>query len=656
MKLYDNNLIFKADLNDVIIKDTVNIKKSINEFYQLHFSVSSVFETYNDLKSKYIIEIEDDYYVIDNISKSRSNGLIKDITATHIFSELETQYWENDFEVVNPIDWEANKKIILGLFYSYDSNTYKCTETHISSDIFDSDKFIDITGAVNNYMPDTTPQLVLERLLANTDWTVKTSSSFTSTDFYLKRGSIYSNIKNIINTWGGELDLNKRDISIKTKLGVSKSDIFNYSENNIKLSISEYTDTLVNKLYIYGSNGLTIESINGGNKFLTDTASINVYGERVDEIILENITDVDFLKLRCQEELDKVKNPILGINVDVLDLNISDINLGDEIHLNDSDIGENNKTRRVYSISYNPLNRKISNYSLGGLTPNITTIFKKIKKDYKKNDDIIKDVIKNLPNNEGFISRVIDVTEEETLSANNAHLLNAWIQNLFIQRLRTNIWGKNTRNLDLQLLINQGETEAENNYIIIEDQYLKMVTETIDLTQEEALMIENPNPILENMVNVYYTAIGEDEQAYKYYTITKPSTLNNNIPIEDNELYEVKVFKTKLNYLGNPEILNKMEFDFLEGGNNEVRFKLGAGDGTTETSNTFRIFKDVDNVALTYFNSNDEENSIKLNLNNVQVVNSSLPIGGGGLANIYYGTETPNNTIGNDGDIFIKLP
>lgn len=653
MRLLDKNLTEIDDNLDRTLDKNVIINKKINGINTLNLTAYSTFYTqlYNDIVEKNIIEVEGDLYVIDNIREMKENkgAPKKIITASQIVSELKTQYWENTFAVINPIVWQPNERITNGLFYIYNNTFYLCIQSHISEASFDITYFNDVSGVEDNYMPDTTPLSVLNRLLANTSWVVQAGDTFTSTDFYLQKGSLYSNLNNIIKTWGGEFEILGRTISLKTRIGEDKTDEFNSNNNLERLVITKDSSNIINKLYVYGSSGLTLENLTG-QKYVEDTGSITQYGERVGEVIFNTIIDESFLLQRANEELLKKKEPNKTIDTKALRLDGQTFNIGDTIKLVDTDFNENLTDYRIYSISYNPITGKVFDCSLGSTRLSITSILKEIIEDYDEKDSNLNDKIDNIQNDDAIINQVIDVVQYQTINVENAHILNAWISNLYVERGETNSWGRDIRNPDLTGL------EAERNYIIFEDQHLTFITETLDLTVVESLQIPNPNQAVTGLVNVYYTAIGTHQDAYKYYTTTKPSILNPDIDPVDDPLYEVKVYAVK-EVGGVKQSLEKLNFTFTDDGSNNIIITLGAGDGITDLSNRFQMFKGVDYTSLYFYDASgsDLPNGFKLNLSHVEVKNANPPVGGGHVSNVFYGTADPTGAIGEDGDVYFKL-
>lgn len=638
IKLLDKNLTEIAELNNYIDKE-VKLNKSINGIYTLNLTVYPTnISVFNQILPKNIIEVENDYYVIDNISNTKVISARKEITASHIFSELKTKYWENTFSVINPTEWAANARITAGLFYTYLGITYQCTVNHVSTLIFDLTKFNNVSGLNSNYMPNTTPIQVLNKLMAGTGWTVIDEGDiFTATDFNLQKGSVYNNIQNILKTWGGEIKVKKRIISIKTRIGTDKLEELNSLSNVTSLNITEDTSEIINRLYVYGSNGLTIESVNP-EKYVEDAVSIGVYGLRTGEITLSDITDPNFLKQRAVEELSSLRLPKKTIDTTAVKFEET-YNLGDGIVLKDVEFNQDT-LYRIFTISYNPENNKINSINLNRKNISITNILKEVIKKSEEENSKLDDKVDNIASNPQIIQQVIEATQFQVISAESAHIMNAWIANLFVDRLETNTWGRDIRNTS---------ATTDRNFIVIQDQTILLVTQQLNLAETESLLIKNPDQTLSNYVNVYYTAIG-GEQAFKYYTITKPHILNPEIPEANNHLYEVKVYKIVSQAI-------KMGISFNDLGDQEPQVVMGAGDGVTSKSNKLYIVKDTDNVKMYYIDSTgaDKENGFLFTRDYVSVKNSNVPAGGGHVANVFWGTVNPAAGLGQNGDIYFKI-
>lgn len=646
MKLYSKELEFIANIKDSI-DEKVILNKKIGNPSVLSFTLYDLIPEFEDIRHKDIIEVEDDFFIIESIKKTRGLGGKKDVQAVQIQAEFKSLFWENSFSIVNPKPWESGERISIGLFYTNNNKYWQCLESHIAGDSFELSKFRDLTGVESNYMPNTTPHEVLQKLLQGTSWTLLGSDSFTPTDFSIKQASLYENIEDIIKTWGCEIEYKRRTIRAVKNIGENRTEVFSSDVNLERLIIDEDSSNIINKLFVYGSNGLTFEILNN-KQYVENLESIHFYGEREGSIFLSNVKEPNFLLQRGMEELEKVSKLKKIIDTKAIKLSSELYNIGDSIELRDSQYFENS-LYRIYSIIYNPFTNKVFDCNLGTIPNDLSSLFKEVEKNADENKNKLNDKIDNIANDD-IINQVIEVVQYQTISVESAHIMNAWISNLFVERLETNSWGRDIRNPELLGLT--GTTRR--NFISINEQHIHFISEQLNLEETESLKINNPDMTKTDMVQVYYTAIGTDEDAYKYYTITKPSTLNAEIKPEQNHLYEVQVYKT-VEIGGVKQRLNKMSLNFLESGSQEVVLKLGAGNAVTDKSSTFEMFKGENYINMSFYSNSDQPNGFNIKQTHTSVVNSNVPYGGGHIANVYYGTADPDSSLGKNGDIYIQI-
>lgn len=138
--------------------------------------------------------------------------------------------------------------------------------------------------------------------------------------------------------------------------------------------------------------------------------------------------------------------------------------------------------------------------------------------------------MKNLPEVNVEQNVITEVIHNQVINVETAHILNAWIKNLFVEYVETN--------MDARL----DRTTVDRYFIRIEDVNEEMVEQKLDPTQIEDLLIPDPRGN-GNLINVYFTAIGDHKDAYRYFTITNPRDIHKDLTSSEVEAFKVKVKK-----------------------------------------------------------------------------------------------------------------
>ncbi|WP_113671193.1 phage tail protein [Vallitalea guaymasensis] len=206
-------------------------------------------------------------------------------------------------------------------------------------------------GVLDNYKPNVTLSEVVNELLENTPYSLVTTDITQRNDIMLERGGILRNIKKCINTFGGELILDNFKISIVKTFGEDKGILLRYKKNISSIKKSIQSIDVITRLYVYGKDGLTIESVNGGKKYL-DSQYINEYPFiRNNEITYNNITNPNLLLEKGNEYLKEYEKPRIIYRVNVVDLtkldpsNTEKFSLGDTVHVVDKELNIKTKSR-----------------------------------------------------------------------------------------------------------------------------------------------------------------------------------------------------------------------------------------------------------------------------------------------------------------------
>jgi hypothetical protein len=209
---------------------------------------------------------------------------------------------------------------------------------------------------------------------------------------------------------------------------------------------------------------------------------------------------------------------------------------------------------------------------------------------------------------ETFNTTLVEVTKENVVAADMIEATSAFIEDLFVDRLETNLKSiKCTPNIQKnasgRYVWTGGYTipYVANNirpYIKIEGISLKFIEAHLTASGTRDLKINNKQ--------VYYTSIGDAENAYKFFTFTDPKSKYPDLTDEEAAMFKVVVRSSENEY-------EKAEFKFefvSSGGTSTYEPKLIIGTGDA-LGNGKLIYEKALNEAKIYINSRTENGESK---------------------------------------------
>ncbi len=212
-------------------------------------------------------------------------------------------------------------------------------------------ELIDLTVDKFNY-ENKTPEYILTAFLTGTDWNVGTVNLTSPIDLKSdKRITILKALNLLVNECNGELDFSKnRVVDLKTQIGAVTELQLRCDKNCDYIEDQKDTHQLCTRLYCYGKDDLTIESVNEGKAYL-DSSYIDDYQYVKETPIYTNISDVNKLLIYAQAYLAVYETPFLKYKADLANLatiriwQSEIIRLGDTVRVYDEDLNLNVKVR-----------------------------------------------------------------------------------------------------------------------------------------------------------------------------------------------------------------------------------------------------------------------------------------------------------------------
>jgi hypothetical protein len=228
-----------------------------------------------------------------------------------------------------------------------------------------------------------TAAYALYAILYGTGWSVGTADVTGTHDLETDKKSVWQNIKQIKDLWGGILviDSKAKTVSLRDEETYKNYNGFQirYGKNITSVQRKQVND-LITKLYVYGYQNLNIASDNDDKEYLEDYR----YTDKVYEGIITNndITNQRELKNWGIKQLVKMCQPAIKLTTDIIDLreyngySQENFDINDIVDVIDDDLLEEQYQARIIKWTYDyfqPWNCKIE---IGDETPRFEDKFK----------------------------------------------------------------------------------------------------------------------------------------------------------------------------------------------------------------------------------------------------------------------------------------
>lgn len=597
IKIYDAKEIdFSGTHIDDVDVLSANSKQKINGLYSLEFSLPIIYA--QEIQKDRIIEADDQFYRIQRIHKVGNE------------KEIVNVYAEGLFHIDMLDDFSAS------FIYSF-----------------------------------ATVQYVLEQLLGGTKFVVGACDDLGSNSIELENKNKLQVLNEIITIWKGELNIDGLEVSIKSKIGSERGVTFKKGENLKGIEAEEDISNVVTRIRYANKDG----SLTG----TMDSPYLNDYSNVKNQFKEFDADSQAVLDVLAYNYLYENHQPYINYKIDFADLYYTEeyaevkelerVDLGDTV-LIQHDSFEIDIDARILEMERDICERRNTTVVLGNFREDFIGIQISLLERVEKLEKEDKTEV---------INSIVEVTKETVISAETAHILNAWIKNLYVDYLETNFSA-----IDPRLT---APSTGTRDYIRVKDLNMDFITQEFCTDEVEELQIPNPSN-LDELINVYYTAIGEHPDAYKYFTITKPKSIYPELTDEEENAFKVMVRKR-----GNSGTKMKICFDeiTLSNGTKTIAPVMiwGAGDGTTgnkhpeiETEERCArgfIYKDQDGLKIQYFKSNTGElREVKLCDEGVVItppITSQGETGGNG-GSFYVSTKEPVESDGENGDVWFVVP
>jgi len=375
-------------------------------------------------------------------------------------------------------------------------------------------------------------------------------------------------------------------------------------------TLDENTDVsdVITKLYYSDPSGEITGSV--------DSAYADKYSFTREGYREFNSDNSSVLRGLANEYLSTVDQPKCSISISIPKIRKLDLKLGEIVKIHNTLLNEEVAYKVVgYTKS---LTKEDDIYQLGERKKDFTDIEQIITQEVQ---EVVQQITQDV---------IVEVFHTEVISANTAHLLNAWIRDLNVEYLETNFDALDVRK--------PPPLDNVRNFIRIKEEDMEFVTQSLSTT--ETMDYQNKDGY-----QIYYTAINDAPDAYKFFTITSPESIYDDLTPEQVDSFKVKVRKVLTE-----SVKASFNFGMTEGNTQYPLMRWGAGTDDTGTSDKGKgfIYKDLDGLILRYITSTGVTHQIKLGEQGIE----GLPVGDivdiGGLIELP-GDALTKATFYNDG-------
>ncbi len=497
-------------------------------------------------------------------------------------------YYQLSFSMLNKYLKDNKIKINPSTIFKIDSLFYVCTDTGNE----DSNK-IELTFNAellqtqvlmynfieNMAYENTTAIEVLTSLLTGTILEVGECDDFGLFEFNIEKNNAQYGLSQLLEKTKGEVSYDGLKVNLKTSIWQGDAKTLVKGRDFTTLSESTDVSDVVTRLHYKSSSGEL--------KGIVDSPYIDKYPLIREGYREFEAEDSGVLLMLASDYLATIDIPSCSISISIPKIRKLSLGLCETVKIHNTLLDED--------VAY-----KVINYTKSLQGGEDTYQLGKRKKDFTDIEQIINDQAQEVVQNV-----IVEVIEQEVISANTAHILNAWVRDLNVEFLETNFEALDVRK--------RYPDKGIRNFIRIKEERIEFVTQTLSKTEVQDYFNKDGDQI-------YYTAIEDHTQAYKFFTITSPTSIYQHLTEAEVDKFKVKVRKIESESV-------KACFDFgLIGDTQYPIMRWGVGtdaSGSTDKGKGF-IYKELDGLVLKYITSNGTLHQIKLGENGIE----GLPTGG----------------------------
>ena len=427
---------------------------------------------------------------------------------------------------------------------------------------------------------NTTAQQVLANLLANTLLQVGDCDDFGTFEFKVEKNNAQYALSQLLEITKGELSYEGLKVHLKTSVWQGASRTLIKGRDFTTLSENTEVSDVITRLYYKSTSGKV-----GGT---IDSPNLDKYcliREGYKEFDTEDAT---VLATLASDYLSTVDTASCSLSISIPKITKLSLYLCETVCIHNTLLNE--------EVSY-----KVVGYTKSLTNGEDTYQLGKRKRDFTDIEQLFNEQAETAVQNV-----IVEVIEQEVLSAKTAHILNAWVRDLNVEFLETNFEA-----LDIRKDYPEG---GIRNFIRIKEEQIEFVSQSLSNSETEDYLNKDGDQI-------YYTAIDNHPQAYKYFTLTGPNSI-----YQDLSSSQIAAFKVKVRKVLSENV--KASFAFgLVAGTQYPLMTWGVGTDTSGQSNNGKgfIYKELDGLVLKYVTSSGTIHQIKIGEDGIE----GLPTGSG---------------------------
>lgn len=320
--IYENNETKFTSFGLSVITDSydIEIKQIINDEYSLRFTMPIKSKSYKYLKVGRFIKAYGTIFIVRSYEEfSQPPSLMVSVECEHIMFELIDEFVPKTTQV-------------------------NVSAQYLLNDTLNGTRFIGVTSITGTYslqLEKSTRLKNLDQLCDNTNGIRVCSDVPDANGFFT--------------------------ITLLPNEGVTKGYLVHNRKNLSSMKRTVNGKSVITRLYVYGADGITIETAVGGNGTeYMDSANISDYpSPKEGAVSFDSITDVNSLYEAGISYLEHASIPIISYEVDMEDLNKlvttgpqvsdSELRMGDLISVIDEDLGITTKAK-ITALTWDPEN------------------------------------------------------------------------------------------------------------------------------------------------------------------------------------------------------------------------------------------------------------------------------------------------------------
>lgn len=383
---------------------------------------------------------------------------------------------------------------------------------------------------------------------------------------------------------------------------------------NVKRTIS--TDSMITRLYAYGEEGLPLD-----NKYI-DSPNISKYGVIEGYESYSGISTPERLEEWASWEFDsnntyRRDEPDISYSFDYIDLTKlgygETLCLGDRVTIYDTEYNSNQEYI-VMSVQDYPLSAECKKIQIGRPVLNLGQFLRENMKTsniVRKNVDKYGSLASDIVNNNAIITQITEVAKEETLSADVIHAGSAFLDDLQVERIETNVKQFICRP---NLTVNGDSvewTDEEHTYSTTNKANIRGYIKMEGLTQKfvevhlvvpvnyDKITVSELQPLTVNGRQLYFTSIANEKDAYQYLTFAAPKEKYPSMSVDNATMFTVYIRKTEEEYIKMQQLFEWSAAD------NTYYVKTIYGTGDENGNGKYYFVKDSDSGRFVYKSRTD---------------------------------------------------